>query len=67
MTMLHPVVDALTNVARLAAALAQVRLMGREARASIIAACLDNGAPLLASCMMPEKPTKEDLERLTDE
>lgn len=65
--MLHPIVEALTDVARLAAALAQWKLLAREKQAAILVACLDNGAALLASCLMPDKPSAADLERLTDE
>jgi hypothetical protein len=64
---MNPTVQALIDVSRFAAALAQLYGLSREARAAILAAASDNGWEMLVGCMPREEPSAATLDRLTHE
>lgn len=65
---MNPTVAALMDLSRLAAAAVQACTLTREQRAALIASAHDNGWGLLAEYLREsDRPTREELERLTDE
>jgi hypothetical protein len=66
---MNPIVQALIDVSRFAAALAQLWGLPRTQRAAILAAASDNGWSMLVGCMPKgeERPSSADLDRLAHE
>ena len=62
--------DARTDHARIVAAVCQARALPAAQLGAVVAALRDNGAGMLASCIigeLPFTPSAAELERLTDE